>query len=334
MSNLEPRTGKPLIDATRPYAIEDVAVSWSHTLSTLAILAGCLAVAAAAPAWPLRLVGSVAAGLVVVRGFILFHDHMHGALLKESAPARALFWAYGVLVLTPPSVWRETHNYHHAHTAKIVGSHVGSYLTLTTDMWAKASPRQRAMYRAVRHPLTILLAYLTVFLNGMCVSPLLRNPRKHWDAVATLVFHLGLSAALVAGFGVTTWALVLALPLATACCLGGYLFYAQHNFPEMHLQPRERWTFTRAALESSSYMEMGPVLAWVTGNIGYHHVHHLNPTIPFYRLPEAMAGVPELQNPGRTSLRLRDVLACLRLKLWDAEAQRMVGFPEDEPRTT
>jgi omega-6 fatty acid desaturase (delta-12 desaturase) len=118
--------------------------------------------------------------------------------------------------------------------------------------------------------------------------------------------------------------------MAVACCLGGYLFYAQHNFPDMHLQPRDKWTFTRAALESSSYMETGPILGWLSGNIGYHHVHHLNPTIPFYRLPEAMAAVPELQHPGKTSLRPADVLACLRLKLWDPALGRMVGWPVDE----
>ena len=117
-----------------------------------------------------------------------------------------------------------------------------------------------------------------------------------------------------------------ALPLMIACTLGAYLFYAQHNFPNMHVQPRESWSYARAALESSSYMEMGPVMRFFTGNIGYHHVHHLNPVIPFYRLPEAMAAIPELQSPGRTSLRPRDIAVCLRLKLWDPETDHMVGY--------
>jgi omega-6 fatty acid desaturase (delta-12 desaturase) len=95
----------------------------------------------------------------------------------------------------------------------------------------------------------------------------------------------------------------------------------------MHVQPREQWSYTRAALESSSYMEMGAVMNFFTGNIGYHHVHHLNPAIPFYRLPEAMAALPALQSPGRTSLRLHDVVTCLRLKLWDPSSGHMVGYP-------
>jgi omega-6 fatty acid desaturase (delta-12 desaturase) len=95
----------------------------------------------------------------------------------------------------------------------------------------------------------------------------------------------------------------------------------------MVLQPREKWTYERAALESSSFMEMGPVMNWFTGNIGYHHVHHLNPGIPFYRLPEAMAAIPALQRPGKTSLRPADIAACFKLKLWDPEAGKMVGYP-------
>jgi len=120
------------------------------------------------------------------------------------------------------------------------------------------------------------------------------------------------------------------VPLFIACGLGAYLFYAQHNYPGLTIQPRERWSFTRAALESSSYMQLGPVLRWFTGNIGYHHVHHLNPSIPFYRLPEAMAAIPELQSPGRTSLRPRDVVAAFRQNVWDEHHNRMITYAEAE----
>lgn len=93
------------------------------------------------------------------------------------------------------------------------------------------------------------------------------------------------------------------------------------------LQANE-WTYYRAALESSSYLKMGRVMSWFLGNIGYHHVHHLNRLIPFYRLPEAMAATPELQHPTVTSLHPRDILACLRLNLWDEDAGRMVSYCE------
>jgi omega-6 fatty acid desaturase (delta-12 desaturase) len=123
-------------------------------------------------------------------------------------------------------------------------------------------------------------------------------------------------------------------PLNIAFIAGTYLFYAQHNFEGVKLRGRHEWEFTRAALESSSYMPMGPAMRWFTGNIGYHHVHHLNSRIPFYRLPEAMAAIPELQHPGETRLRPRDVFACLSLKLWDAEAQQMVPFPDGSLQAT
>ena len=93
------------------------------------------------------------------------------------------------------------------------------------------------------------------------------------------------------------------------------------------LKPEE-WTYYRGATESSSHMRLGLLMHWFTGNIGYHHVHHLNPLIPFYRLPEAMAAIPELEQPRMTSLRPRDILACLRLNLWDPEKRRLVSYGE------
>ena len=111
-----------------------------------------------------------------------------------------------------------------------------------------------------------------------------------------------------------------------AAMAGAYLFYAQHNYPDARIASRQDWTFTGAAIESSSYMVMGPVMNWFTANIGYHHVHHLNAAIPFYRLPEAMASIPELQHPGATSLHVKDIVACFRLKLWSPDEGRLVPF--------
>lgn len=320
------REGKALIGATRPFTEESRARSWYELVVTLAALAAAVAVAAIAPWWPLRLVGSILAGLLIVRGFIIYHDYMHGAVLRKSPLARAIMYAYGVLVLTPPRVWRETHNYHHAHNAKIVGSHVGSYPVVTVEMWKKLSARERLMYRIARHPLTVLFGYGAIFLYGMCLSSFLRRPRKNWDSALALVVHFALAAVIGWMFGLPMLLFTFIIPLAVACAVGAYLFYAQHNFVGVYLQPRHEWSYTKAALESSSYMEMGPVMRWLTGNIGFHHVHHLNPTIPFYRLPEAMAAIPELQDARVTSLRLRDIAACFRLKLWDPRAGRMVGY--------
>ena len=325
--------GNELVAQTRRFASEDRGRSLWYVFSTFACLAGAVAVAARAPWWPLRLVGSVVEGLVIVRAFILAHDFQHGALLRRSSLGTFLFSVYGVLVLTPPRAWRQTHNYHHAHTAKIVGGQIGSFPVMTVEMWRRAPRAKRVAYAIARHPLNIVFGYLTIFLFGMCVSSFLRDPKENWDSAVAVVVHAALVAALTILFGPGVAITALVLPLAIACAAGSYLFYAQHNFPGIHIQPRQSWTFARAALESSSYMKMGPVMSWFTGEIALHHVHHLNAAIPFYRLREAMAAIPALQVEPETSLGPRDVWACLRLKLWDPVGQQMVPFP-DEPATS
>lgn len=327
-SSPEPhRTGQALVAATRPYASEDRRRSWRVTLTAFVSLFALGAVALAAKPWPLRALASVLLALAIVRTFVLFHDFMHQAILRGSWLARAIYQLFGLLILVPPSVWRETHNYHHAHTAKIVGSHVGSFPMVTTTMWAKMSGRQRLAYRMARHPLTILFAYGTVFLWGMVLAPLVRAPRRHADAALSLALHAALLASLVHVGGVTAAVWGCLLPMSLACAAGAYLFYAQHNFPGVYVADRAHWRFADAALRSSSYLRLGAFGRLVTANIGFHHVHHLNAAIPFYRLPEAMAGLPELAQPTETSLHPRDILACLRLALWDAAAERMVPFP-------
>ena len=225
-------------------------------------------------------------------------------------------------------VWRETHNYHHAHTAKLVGSHIGSFLMVSKQMWSVMGRWDRLKYRLVRHPLMIILGYLTVFAYGMCVSSFIRDPKRHWTSLLVLVLHVALSCALVINLGWLTYLFALLIPVMIATGLGSYLFYAQHNFPDAEIKPRRQWSYAHAALSSSSFMEMSPLMHWFTGNIGYHHVHHLNPSVPFYRLPEAMAALPELQDPPRTSLAPREIVRCLRLKLWDSERNELVGYPE------
>jgi acyl-lipid omega-6 desaturase (Delta-12 desaturase) len=321
--------GNELVAVTRSFAREDRLRSVAHVVSTFGLLGLATAMAALAPHWALRLLGSVLEGLLIVRAFILAHDFHHGALLRKSLFGKVLFAIYGTLVLTPPRVWRATHNYHHAHTAKIVGAQIGSYPVMTVEMWRRASRGKRFAYAFARHPLNIIFGYLTIFLGGMCLGSFVRNPRENWDSAIALVVHVALFGLITHFFGLEMTLFVLVGPLFLACALGSYLFYAQHNFPGIHMQPRQTWTFARAAVESSSFMKCGPIMSFFTGDIGYHHVHHLNSVIPFYRLREAMAAIPELQVEPQTSLSLRDIQACFSLKLWDPQANKMVGFPKD-----
>lgn len=319
-----------LIDS-RQFASEKRWVSWWHLWSTLAVLAVTASVAALAdPLW-LRLLASLMTGLTLVRVFIVYHDYQHHAVLQGSTLATALLSLYGYIMLTPPSVWKRSHDHHHRHNSKLFGASIGSFPIMTTDVYRAAMPRARLEYRIARSPMIIVLGYLSVFMFGMCIRPLLMDPRRHWDAVASLLVHFGLIAGLVMWDGWLTAGLAFVLPACIASTAGAYLFYIQHNFPGSKIRRAEEWSYTKAALKSSSFLEVGPVLHWLTGNIGYHHVHHLNAKIPFYRLPEAMAGLELLQSPTRVSLRLADIAACLRLKLWDTRLDRFVSFAEAGP---
>jgi omega-6 fatty acid desaturase (delta-12 desaturase) len=153
----------------------------------------------------------------------------------------------------------------------------------------------------------------------------LNNPRVHFDSIVALMLHAIILAVLVA-YSPINLLLLLLVPSAIAAATGAYFFYAQHNFPTMMVRERSQWDYVAAAVESSSFIRMGALMHWFTGNIGYHHVHHLNSHIPFYRLPEAMTAIPELRSPRTTSLSLGDIRGCLRLKLWDTASERLVGF--------
>ena len=318
-------TTSELIRATKPFAREVRWRSWWHFWSTLGALVGLLGLTCLGGPWWCRLPVSVLAGLTMVRLFTIYHDHQHGAILGGSALADVMLGAYGLLLLTPPSIWRRTHHYHHRHNGRLQAAGIGSFPVLTTGAFARASRRRRFAYALSRHPLTILAGYATVFLYGMCLQPLLLRPRQHADAALALLMHAALVAALAA-FAPALLLWTLLLPLGVATALGSYLFYAQHNFPGAQFQEGVAWDHAAAALAGSSYIPMNPVLRWFTGNIGYHHVHHLNARIPFYRLPEAMAQLEELQSPGVTTLSPRGVYRCLRLKLWDPDQECLVSF--------
>jgi omega-6 fatty acid desaturase (delta-12 desaturase) len=232
---------------------------------------------------------------------------------------------FGILALSPSSVWRSSHNHHHTHNSKLRGSHIGSFPIMTKAQYLKSSRTTRFNYLFMRHPLTILFGYVFVFLHGMCLYPSFTKLREHFDCLIALVWHVLLAATIFWFFGWLALLLSLIIPHFIASGIGSYLFYAQHNFPGVSFNDNAGWTYDKAALESSSYMKTNRLIAWFTANIGYHHIHHLNARIPFYRLPEAVAGIPELQTPKTTSLRPMEILRCLRLKVWDVEAQRMVS---------
>lgn len=321
------RQGKELLLASKPFAQEQRGRSWWHLGSTLGLLFVLFSATALDLHWLFRVAFGVLAALVLVRMFVIYHDYLHGAILRRAWLADIIFTAYGLLLLTPRSIWKQSHDHHHHHNGQYFGVTMGTFPLMTTDAYAKAGRWQRLAYAAVRHPLMMLLGYVTVFLYRMCLHDLLTRPRQHLDAAAALLLQAGLITCL-AFFAPHALVFTYLLPFMLAGALGTYLFYAQHNFPAAQFRDRGRWDYVAAALHSSSYLRLHPIMHWFTGNIGYHHVHHLNARIPFYRLPEAMAGIEELQSPGTTSLHPLDIYRCLRLKLWDPARNRLVSFRE------
>jgi acyl-lipid omega-6 desaturase (Delta-12 desaturase) len=318
------RTGKELILATKPFAREFTGWSWFHVLSTFVLLFGSMALALFFDEWIIRIPASVFAGFCTVRFFVIYHDYLHGAILSKSLPGKMLFHAFGIFVLAPPSIWKRSHDYHHNHNSKLFSASIGSYPIMTLEKFHSSSSSEKRAYLLSRHPLTIFLGYFSMFMIGMCVRSLMNAPKKHYDSLIALILHAAINAAVFIFLGWKAWLFGITIPFLIASMIGAYLFYAQHNFPGVKFKDKEGWTYHGAALESSSYMEMNIFWRWVTANIGYHHIHHLNARIPFYRLPETMAAIPELQNPPKTSLKPSAIAACFRIKVWDPVKNEMV----------
>lgn len=321
-------SGKELILATKPFAQEIRWKSWLYTISSLVLLIASIAGVFLLPILLGKIFCSLFAACMLARFFMMFHDFQHHTILHKSKLANFIFTVYGAYMITPPSIWKRSHDHHHKNNAKLFSASIGSYPIMTRQKFETCAPKERFAYLATRHPLNMVFAYFTMFLYGMCLQSFIANPRKHLDSLAIFLLHIGIAAVIFIKFGWLIWFLAFFLPFFLSHMLGGYLFYAQHNFPEAVFRSNQDWNYSLAALESSSYLQMSPFMNWVTANIGYHHIHHLNARIPFYRLPEAMAAIPELQTSKTTTFRMKDIIACLRLKVWDPELNKMIGFRE------
>jgi omega-6 fatty acid desaturase (delta-12 desaturase) len=319
-------TGKELIIATKPFTKENLFLSWWHTLSTFSLLILCNFLVFYLEPFYLKIPMAILTALFNSRMFVIYHDHQHKAILVKSKMAEVIFTVFGWYLLATPSVWKRSHDYHHKNNSKLFSANIGSYPIVSKKKYMTLTLKEKRMYLATRNPYIIGLGYLSMFIFGMCINPFISNPRKHWDSLLALLLHIALSVLIVYHFGWMQWVYSVIIPFTLTCGFGAYLFYAQHNFPGVWFAENVDWKYDIAALKSSSFMVMNPVMNYFTANIGYHHIHHLNARIPFYRLPEVMAHFPELQGAKRTSLSLKDIRECLRLKVWDPDLNRMVGF--------
>lgn len=320
--------GKDLILATKPFAQENRKLSWLYTLSSFGLLITSYVTSVLVENLWLKFTFAGFAGLLNVRVFVIYHDYLHKAILANSILAKSIFSVFGLYMLAPISIWRRSHDYHHKHNSKLYSSSIGSFPIVSKTDFAKATRYEQRLYLFIRHPITINLGYIFAFVYGMCIKSFIANPRKHWDSLLSLAFHVSLGASIYYFFGLPSLLISFFIPALMEGAIGSYLFYAQHNFPDVEFQDKYNWSYDKAALASSSMMKMHRISHWMSANIGYHHIHHMNAKIPFYRLPEVYKAFEEFQNPKTTSLLPKDVLACFKLKVWDPDQRKMIGLKE------
>lgn len=316
-----------LMIRTTRFAKENVVKSWWVTGSAWVLLVASIIFVVSVPSLFLKLAGSLLVVAMMTRTFVIYHDYVHRAILKNNKVAEFFFRLYGLFCLAPMTVWRRTHEFHHRYNGRISKPSIGSFPVFTRERLEAASDQEQRDYLRERHPATIALGYWYTFLYGMCIQPFLADPRKHGEALWAIVLHITYISLFGWKFGVINVLFAILVPNLLTFAFGSYLFYVQHNFPKVQYATDGQWAFEISALQSSSFIEMSPWMHWVTGNIGYHHIHHLNSRIPFYRLPEAMSSLPALQNPLSTNFSFKEIQRCLKLKVWDGVEGRMVGWP-------
>ena len=317
--------GKQIILATKPFAKENRAKSWLYTISTLLLLIAALFGTVYNFHWSLKIASSILAGLVIVRLFVIYHDHQHKAILDKSPLATFIFTLFGFYVLAPTGIWSASHDYHHKNNCKLFSASIGSYPIYTKHKFDNLSAGEKRHYLFIRHPLTILFGYIFTFMYGMCIKSMINRFSKNIDSLVGLILHISYQVTVFYFLGWQTWILMCAIPHFISGAMGSYLFYAQHNFPTVTFVGNEEWTYEGAALDSSSFMKLNQAMHWFTANIGYHHIHHMNSRIPFYRLPEVWEAIPEMRTAKTTSLKIKDIWARLKLKVWDFDNKKMVG---------
>ncbi|HEY2180506.1 MAG TPA: fatty acid desaturase [Solirubrobacteraceae bacterium] len=261
----------------------------------------------------------------LVRTFIVFHDCSHGSFVKSKRLNAWIGMATGLLLYSPFLRWKHDHAVHHATSGDLERRGVGDVRTLTVGEYAALSPRGRIGYRLLRNPLVMFgIGPIVAMMIGPRIVAKGARPRMRRSVLWT-------NAALALLVGGVCWLIgwqdylvVCGLPALLAGSAGIWLFYVQHQFEDAYWENGESWSYADAALKGSSFLKLPRVLQFCSGNIGYHHVHHLSARIPNYNLQRAHDENPMLQ--AVPTLSLWDGARAVTLKLWDEDAKRLVSF--------
>jgi len=277
--------------------------------------------------YALTLLLAIPAAGLLVRLFIIQHDCGHGSFFPSRRANHVLGFILGVVTLTPYRYWRRTHAIHHATAGNLDRRELGDVKTLTVREYLSAGRWKRLGYRLYRSAFVLLVVgptYQFVVKHRLPFDAPLSWKQEWasviWTNVALAAVVLTMAWTVGLGSFLLVWAPVFLLSGAA----GIWLFYVQHQFEDTYWEGQQEWDFHLAGIEGSSFYDLPAVVHWFTGNIGYHHVHHLSSAIPNYRLRQAMEETPELQHVTR--LTFLESLKCQRLKLWDEESRTLIGF--------
>jgi len=263
--------------------------------------------------------------LFLVRIFIFFHDCTHLSFFSSRRANTILGYICGILTFTPFNYWQRNHLVHHGTYADLDRRGVGDIWTLTVEEYRKASPMLRLGYRLYRHPLVFLGVGPGYFF--LFTQRLLHQWKGKDERFSILFTNLAIGVVILAAsltMGLKTYLIIQIPMMLLAGAVGVWLFYVQHQFEGVYWSRHENWDPVKAALSGSSYYKLPKVLQWFTGNIGLHHVHHVLPRIPNYKLQQCHDHTPVLQSVR--ALSMARSLQSLWLNLWDEKEQKLVGF--------
>jgi omega-6 fatty acid desaturase (delta-12 desaturase) len=265
------------------------------------------------------------AGALLVRVFIIFHDCGHGSFFRSRLANDVTGFLAGVLTFTPYYHWRWEHALHHATSGHLDQRGTGDIWTMTVREYLESSRWRRFAYRLSRNPVILfVIAPVFLFLARQRIPSSASTSRERRSVWWMNLALAGMVAGMSLWLGFWNYLVLQLVVTGVAGAAGVWLFYVQHQFEDAYWERSEDWDYTAAALRGSSFYELPRVLRWLSGNIGFHHIHHLSPRIPNYYLERCHRSAQMFEDVA--PLTLLQSLRSMRLHLWDESLKRLVGF--------
>ena len=270
---------------------------------------------------------SLFAAAFMVRLFIIFHDCGHGSFFKSSKLNSTVGIILGILTFTPYHKWHRAHKIHHSTVGNLDKRGTGDVWVLTVDEFKTVNKWKRRFYRVYRHPLIMFIIGSPLIFLG--VNRFTHRELNKSERINVYLTNFALLSILVAAYftiGIKAY-LMIQLPIIFFGSVAGvWLFYVQHQFEGVHWYRQGEWDYKTVALQGSSFYKLPKILQWFSGNIGFHHIHHLSPKIPNYNLESCHQENPEFSDVK--PLTIRESLKTMKLRLWDEQSSRLISFRE------